>query len=110
MSIFSPDEMHRRTSTIGRALADRRLDIAFLHSADNVYYTTGVPLLSAWGRPMWAVVTKSGDPVVIGAMIEKESMEQYGLVSDVRAYDDDENVWTASLEIVADLIRSRGTP
>src|SRR5438093_9058392 len=109
MSIFSRDEMRHRTSNVGRSLAERGLEVAFLHSADNVYYTTGVPLLSAWGRPMWAVVMASGYPVVIGAMIEKESMEHYGVVSEVRTYDDGENVWTASLDIVADLILSRAT-
>ncbi len=106
MGIFSEGEMRRRTAWIGAKLVERDLNVAFLHSADNVYYTTGVPLLSAWGRPMWAVLSVDGDPFVIGAMIEKESMERYGRVSEVRTYDDAENVWTASADIVADVIRS----
>ena len=107
MGIFSEGEMRRRTTWIGAKLVERDLNVAFLHSADNVYYTTGVPLLSAWGRPMWAILSVDGDPFVIGAMLEKESMERYGRVSEVRAYDDAENVWTASVDIVADVIRSR---
>jgi Xaa-Pro aminopeptidase len=108
MRIFSDVEMRRRTAGIVNGLAERDLEVAFLHSADNVYYTTGVPLLSAWGRPMWAVLGASDDPIVIGAMLEKETMERYGTVSEVRTYDDGENVWNASVDIVADLIRSRG--
>ena len=77
MAIFSDGEARRRLDLIGAGLRDRGLEVAFIHTADNVYYMTGVPLLSAWGRPMWAVVWADGRVVVIGAMIEKESMERY---------------------------------
>jgi Xaa-Pro aminopeptidase len=108
MPIFSVREMQRRTKWIVERLIERDLTVAFLNSADNVYYTTGVPLLSAWGRPMWAVLQGEAAPVVIGAMIEKETMDRYGVVNAVRTYDDDENVWSASLDIVGDIIRSQG--
>jgi Xaa-Pro aminopeptidase len=108
MRIFSEQEMQRRTKWIAEKLADRDLTVAFLHSADNVYYATGVPLLSAWGRPMWAVVQGKSAPIVIGAMLEKETMDHYGVVTEVRTYDDDANVWSASLDIVSDIIRSQG--
>src|ERR1700730_15400820 len=100
MHIFSDVEMRRRSAGIVNGLAERDLEVAFLHSGDNVYYTTGGPLLSAWGRPMWAVLGASDDPIVIGAMLEKETMERYGAVSEVRTYDDGENVWNASVDIV----------
>jgi Xaa-Pro aminopeptidase len=108
MGIFSDQEMQRRTSWIAERLAERELTIAFLHSADNVYYTTGVPLLSGWGRPMWGVLQGKGAPLVIGAMLEKETMEHYGVVADVRTYDDSANVWSASLDIATDAIRAQG--
>jgi Xaa-Pro aminopeptidase len=107
MTIFSEAEMRRRNRDISEGLTQHDVAVAFLHSADNVYYATGVPLLSAWGRPLVAVVGGSSDPVVIGAKLEKESMERYGVVGDVRAYDDAENVWMATLDMVADVIRAR---
>jgi Xaa-Pro aminopeptidase len=110
VKIFSDGEMRRRVDTVSQALRERNLEVAFLHTADNVYYLTGVPLLSAWGRPLWAVVWADGRMAVIGAEIERETMERFSFASDVRAYDDEENVWDASLKIVADLVRSAGPP
>jgi len=99
MGIFSAAEMRRRVDLLSNRLEERGVNAALLHSADNVYYATGVPLLSAWGRPMLAVLTTGDKPTVIGSLIEKHSMERYGEVAEVRAYGDEENVWTASIEI-----------
>lgn len=107
MGIFSAAEMRRRVDLISERLKDRGVNAALLHSADNVYYVTGVPLLSAWGRPMLAVVTTEGKPTVIGSLIEKESMERHGEVAEVRAYGDEENVWKASIEIACGLLKAR---
>lgn len=108
MKIFSEQEMRRRVGLVSRGLQERGVDVAFLHTADNAYYVTGVPLLSGWGRPMWAIVWADGRVAVIGSMIEKESMEGYAWANEVIAYDDEENVWDASLRIVSGLITSRG--
>jgi creatinase len=107
MGIFSAAEMARRTDLLSKRLRERGVNAALLHSADNVYYATGVPLLSAWGRPMLAVVTTEDKPVVIGSLIEKPSMDRYGEVADVRAYGDEENVWKASIDIACSLLRAR---
>lgn len=109
MSIFTAPEIRRRIDAVSAGLRERDVEVAFLHTADNVYYLTGVPLLSAWGRPMWAIIWADGRTAIIGAEIERETMERYGFADEVRAYDDEGNVWDASLEIVADLIRSRGS-
>jgi Xaa-Pro aminopeptidase len=108
VKIFSDVEMRRRIDGVSQALRERDLEVAFLHTADNVYYLTGVPLLSAWGRPLWAVVWADGRMAIIGAEIERETMERFGFATNVRTYDDEENVWDASLKIVADLVRSAG--
>jgi Xaa-Pro aminopeptidase len=105
MGIFSAAEMRRRVDLVSDRLQERGVNAALLHSADNVYYVTGVPLLSAWGRPMLAVVTIGDKPTVIGSLIEKPSMERYGEVAEVRAYGDEENVWNASIEIACGLLK-----
>jgi len=107
LGIFSAAEMRRRVDVISNRLKERGVNAALLHSADNVYYATGVPLLSAWGRPMLAVVTTEDKPVVIGSLIEKPSMDRYGEVAGVRAYGDEENVWKASIDIACGLLASR---
>lgn len=108
MPIFSDAEMQRRIDAVTSGMRDRDIDVAFLHTADNVYYVTGVPLLSGWGRPMWAVVWADGRVAIIGAMLELETMQQYGRVAEVRAYDDEANVWDWSIRTVAELINGRG--
>jgi Xaa-Pro aminopeptidase len=108
MPIFTRQEMDRRVRAFCGGLAARAIDVAFLHTPDNVYYMSGVPLLSAWGRPMWMVVGQNGPATLVGAMIEQENMEAYSWVEDVRAYDDSENVWQASLRLALDFIEGRG--
>jgi Xaa-Pro aminopeptidase len=109
--IFTEAEMRRRVELVSRGLQERGVEVAVLHTPDHVYYTTAVPLLSAWGRPMWAVVWADGRVAIIGAMIENETMERYAWADEIRAYDDEENVWSASLRIVSDLIEGhRRTP
>ncbi len=92
---FSLDEMRRRLVQLTRSAADDELDLVFLHTADNVFYVSGVPLLSAWGRPLWCVLRPAdGTYALIGAAIEYENMVQAGAIEDVRCYPDDQNVWT----------------
>ena len=64
MKIFSEREMRRRLEQVSLGLRERDVDVAFVHTADNAYYLTGVPLLSAWGRPMLAVVWADGHVAV----------------------------------------------
>jgi Xaa-Pro aminopeptidase len=109
MKIFSEQEMQRRLDIVTSGLKDRGIDVAFLHTADNAYYVTGVPLLSGWGRPMWAVVWSDGRVAVVGSMIERESMDRYAWANEVLAYDDEENVWDASLRMVSELITAGGS-
>jgi Xaa-Pro aminopeptidase len=104
--IFSESEMQRRTTAIGAELSRLEIDCAFLYSSDNVFYATGVPLLSAWGRPMWAVAFPTTLPVILGAAIEQENMARYGYVEDVRIFDDEKNVWDGGLNSIVDLIKS----
>jgi len=99
--------MRRRQRGFCSALAKRDVDFAFLNSADNVYYMTGVPLLSEWGRPMWAVLESVGTARVVGAAIEKENMEQNARVEEVLFYADDVNVVEASLDLVSNFIAGR---
>ena len=103
--IFSKSEMQRRISAFTNALADRRVDVALLHSSDNVFYMTGVPLLSEWGRPMWAVFDLGGKSAVIGSYIEAASMEQNSATDETISYADEENVVSASIKLATEFIR-----
>lgn len=109
MPAFSKQEMTRRIDAFRKKLAAERVDIAFLHTADNVFYMSGVPLLSEWGRPMWAILPASGASAVCGAAIEKENMEEHSSFDEVMVYGDDENVVQASLKLCADFIDRRGS-
>lgn len=99
MAIFSEAELQRRFDVISTHLSSEGIDAAILTSADNVYYATGVPLLSEWGRPMWAVVFPARTWSVIGAAIEQENMQRDALTCDVLPYGDDENVWSAAMDL-----------
>lgn len=104
MPAFTSNEMQRRISALRHKLANEKVDVAFLNSADNVFYMTGVPLLSEWGRPMWAVLPASGKSAVCGAAIEKENMELHSAFDEVLTYDDGANVVSASLKLCSDFI------
>jgi Xaa-Pro aminopeptidase len=98
--------MRRRRERLQQELAARSIDAALLHTADNVYYISGVPLLSAWGRPMWTAISQDERATVIGAMLEYENMEAHSWIQDIRAYDDSDNVWSSSLRMAAGFLES----
>jgi Xaa-Pro aminopeptidase len=104
MPAFTATEMTRRISALKQALAADDVDVAFLNSADNVFYMSGVPLLSEWGRPMWAILPPNGRSAVCGAAIERENIEKHSSFDEVLTYGDDENVVAASLKLCADFI------
>ncbi len=101
--------MQRRVSLFQEGLDARDIDVALLHTADNVYYVSGVPLLSDWGRPMWTLIRQDGQATIIGAMLEKENMEAYSWIKDVRVYSDDENVWQTIIGLVAGFLKDSTT-
>lgn len=109
MTIFSAQEMQRRMTAFRRALEERDVHAALLHTADNVFYLTGVPLLSEWGRPMWAVFDADGRSTVIGSFIEKLTMEQNAATDETVPYADEDNVVETSLRIAAARL-GRGKP
>lgn len=110
MTIFSESEIRRRHRNIATGLANFNVDAALFTSADNVYYTTGVPLLSEWGRPMWSALFPDGRSVVMGAAIELETMQNNAPVSEVLAFGDDGNVIDAALDIVVKELTAEGEP
>lgn len=107
MRIFSEPEMQRRLEGIRAGLVERDLDACFVHSPDNVYYASGVPLLSEWGRPMWLLVTAQGESALCGAMIEKENMERNSTVTQILTYGDEQNVTRGAFELCADFLKER---
>lgn len=109
MKVFSDTEMTRRQKGFRRGLAARNVDVALLNTADNVFYMSGVPLLSEWGRPMWAIIDTDGGSAVCGAAIELENMERNSSLAEVLSYGDDENVVNASLDLCADFISRKGS-
>ena len=97
--------MQRRVSLFQEGLDARNIDMAFLHTSDNVYYVSGVPLFSPWVHPMWACIHQNEKATMIGAMIEKEHIEKYSRMSDIRNYDDEKNVLQASIDLVVDFLK-----
>lgn len=106
MGIFSTVEMKRRLAAFESALEERRVDIALVHTADNVYYLSGVPLLSEWGRPMWVVVRPGSESAIVGASIETENMAAYSSLPRVLSYADEERSSDACLKHVMSLTGS----
>ena len=53
MAIFTIKEIQRRREVFQERMAKLAIDIAFVNTYNNVYYLSGVPLLSEWGRPMY---------------------------------------------------------
>lgn len=86
--IFSAGEMQRRVDGLRTAMSGRSIDLVLVHSADNVYYLSGLPLLDEWGRPMWFVISSDGDATMIGAMIERENMAAHTWVEEVQVFED----------------------
>jgi Xaa-Pro aminopeptidase len=105
LRIFSDHEMRRRGTGVF-ARIPKEIDTLLVHTADNVFYLSGVPLLSEWGRPMWCLLRRDGTGVSIGAQLEGENMEANSFFDDIRTYADDENVWEASIGLVRDVIES----
>lgn len=104
MAIFTEAEIRRRHTALTAALVDSSIDAAIFTSADNAYYSTGVPLLSEWGRPMWSVLLPDGRSVVIGAAIETETMRRNAPLSEVRPFGDAVNVIDAAIGLVVSAI------
>jgi Xaa-Pro aminopeptidase len=105
MTVFSKAELKRRTRSFLKQLSERQVDAALLHTADNVFYLTGVPLLSEWGRPMWAVFNVGGSSAVIGSLIEAGNMERNSGTDEIIPYADEENVVTSSIKLAAECLR-----
>lgn len=97
-SIFTSVDIDGRQRRVQRRLADVGVSAALLTSADNVYYLSGLPLLSEWGRPMWLVVPAQGAPTLIGAEIERENMQEYAKTCSVVTYQDEMNVRFAAVQ------------
>jgi Xaa-Pro aminopeptidase len=108
MKVFSDTEMAGRHERLRKELAARNVDVALLHTADNVFYISGVPLLSEWGRPMWAVVTKGEASAVCGAAIELENMQDHSTLAEVLWYGDDASVIDASLRLCVSFMARQG--
>lgn len=98
LSIFTEQEIVRRQHAVAEGMKERGIDACLLTSADNVYYTTGVPLLSEWGRPMWCVLFAGGGGGIIGAEIEFESMTRDAQGVEIHAYGDEGRVQDLALE------------
>jgi len=97
IQVFSREEIEARRSAVFSELAAAGVDFVLLHTADNVFYVSGVPLLSEWGRPLWWVANVAKqDSEIIGSGIEKENMES-SYFDRVHAYDDAVNVWDAAV-------------
>lgn len=98
IQVFSKEEIGARKDRLTAYMRQAGLDAVLLHSADNVFYLSGVPLLSEWGRPMWYVQKSNGDAAVIGSGIERESMES-AHHAETLWYDDSQAVLISALDL-----------
>jgi Xaa-Pro aminopeptidase len=103
-TVFSEAEISRRRRVLHDALKPLELDFGLIHTADNSYYVSGVPLLSEWGRPMWFVLRPDGEGAVVGAAIERENMEMCSFFDTVLVYDDSKMAMAGALGRVVDFI------
>ncbi|MGH6680813.1 MAG: M24 family metallopeptidase [Bradyrhizobium sp.] len=87
LQIFSSSEIKMRRERLLKWLRTESLDACILFSADNIYYYTGVALLSPWGRPLWYALKATGESAIVGSGIELDSMRT-SYFDDVIAYDD----------------------
>jgi Xaa-Pro aminopeptidase len=108
LSIFTEQEIVRRQRAIAEGMKERGIDACLLTSADNVYYASGVPLLSEWGRPMWCVLSAGGGGGIIGAEIELESMTRDSHGVEIRAYGDGGRVHDLALESARGILGAGG--
>jgi Xaa-Pro aminopeptidase len=104
MGIFTKAEMTRRQDAFARALTSLDLDIAVIHTADNLFYLSGIPLLSPWGRPMWMVFGASGASALVGSKGEKVNNERNGFVKEVLAYGDEEKSLVGCLRLTGEVL------
>jgi Xaa-Pro aminopeptidase len=107
MAIFSDGEMKRRQDAFAAALVSMQLDIAILHTADNVFYLSGIPLLSPWGRPMWLVFGSTGVSALVGSKGERVNNERNARVTEVLAFGDEEKSLAGCLRLVCETVRRR---
>lgn len=105
--IFTEAEMQRRLSAFRKAMESRGLDSVFVHTADNVFYLSGVLLLSEWGRPLWLVVGRD-ELHVICARIETENASCSGYGADVHPYDDGLPTIEQATQLAIRLLQSIG--
>jgi Xaa-Pro aminopeptidase len=106
--IFSAGEMRRRVDWLRSAMSERSIDLVLVHSADNVYYLSGLPLLDEWGRPMWFLMSSDGDATMIGAMIERENMAAHTWVDQVQLFEDLAQSLDAALQLAVSFGRGAG--
>jgi Xaa-Pro aminopeptidase len=109
MRVFSDGEMTRRVRGFWREAATAGIDAAVFHTADNVYYMSGVPLLSAWGRPVLAALVENGAATLVHSWIEQRNAEQMSWIRDLRIYNDEENVQVAAVALLARFLHDQGT-
>ena len=107
MPIFSSNELVRRQSSFIKGMVEQNLDAALFTTTDAIYYISGVPLLSPWGRPTLALLCADGDGVIVGSNIEKDSMENNTNLSKVLSYGDDYDVHSSALTLAFDFLKSK---
>lgn len=105
IQIFSAEEMRRRRDNLITWMRNNDVDAALVHTADNVYYLSGVPLLSPWGRPLWYAMRSSGESALVGSGIELENM-QSSYLDEALWYDDEKHVEEAALDLAAKFLGS----
>lgn len=104
MAIFSVAEITHRQRVFADYLREAGVDGCLLTSADNVYYLTGVPLLSEWGRPMWLVFPAEGVPTIVAAEVETETVQRFARGCELRTYGDDSRLDHVLPRLVAEHI------
>lgn len=103
IQIFSADEIVRRRDALLEWMRAQGVDAVLLHAADSVFYLSGVPLLSEWGRPMWYAQRANGEAALIGSGIERESMMSAPFAEGLW-YDDSQNVVAGALDLAAQFL------
>lgn len=104
--IFSEGEIKRRLESLMKAMEELNLGGVILHSADSVYYFSGIPLLDEWGRPMWFLLKRDGSRALVASIIEYENMRTAANVDGIRIYEDTRSSLPQCVDVAVDFFRT----
>jgi Xaa-Pro aminopeptidase len=95
------EKLQKRMLDFQKRLADKKIDVALIEDADNIYYLSGYwgYLAMDFGRPTILIVPQSGFPTIITPGLEAEMARAMAWIEDIREWTDGvAGEWVAPLQ------------